>query len=157
MSSNTSNVYQVDPVCIEEYKNFKLRRKHKWVCFSIIEDASQQKIHTVKSVESDKSKDVSDLIHSLSEHECCYVVYEHEYTTKDGRKTDKLFFITWNPRAAATSLQMDYLTGRSAIRDICDGCFDLSATSGSDIKTGVLGNDADDSDEDDNGDDWMDN
>mmetsp|Transcript_16047 Transcript_16047/g.26208 ORF Transcript_16047/g.26208 Transcript_16047/m.26208 type:complete len:155 (+) Transcript_16047:449-913(+) len=152
----SNELYRVDDKVLEEYKNFKLRRKHRWVTFGINDDGNGR-IHVVKEVESDKSKGVEDLIRCLPEHDCRYVVYEHEYKTKDGRKTDKLFFINWNPRAAATQVQMDYLTGRPAIRGVCEGCFDLSASSGSDIKQGVLGDEAEDSeDEDGDDDDWMD-
>mmetsp|Transcript_23644 Transcript_23644/g.75416 ORF Transcript_23644/g.75416 Transcript_23644/m.75416 type:complete len:129 (+) Transcript_23644:310-696(+) len=127
--------------------------------FGIDEDANGKRIHVVKELEADRTKSVDDLLGNLPGHDCRYIVYEHEYKTKDGRKADKLFFINWNPRAAATSVQMDYLTGRPAIREVCDGCFDISASSTMDVKNGVLGT-AEDDDSDaasDDGDDWLDN
>lgn len=139
--------------CLAKYKDFKLRRKFKWVTFKVDEDKSYQ----VAETEADKKKTVEDLIQALPEADCRFVVYEHEYTTKDGRKTDKLFFISWAPQPAATHIKMDYLTGRQAIRDICDGCFDISADRASDVKDGVLETRTQDSDdEDDNDESWMD-
>jgi len=85
-------------------------------------------------------------------------VYDHEYTTNDGRKTDKVFFINWNPVSAATSLQMDYLTGRQAIREMCTGCFDVSASRTADILDGINGTVTakSDDEEDEENDDWID-
>ncbi|GBG29871.1 Cofilin/actin-depolymerizing factor-like [Hondaea fermentalgiana] len=152
-------LYRVDEDVLAEYKKFKLGRKYRWVMFGVDEDG-EGRVHRVKHVEADRSKGVDDLVAALPEHDCRYVVYEYEYTTSDGRKSDKLFFINWNPRSAPTATQMDYLTGRTAIREICEGCFDVSATTTNDVRTGVLGDDAQvesDQDEvDDDNDDWID-
>ena len=154
---DTRALYKVTDECLEAYKEFKLKRKFKWVMFGIEEDGSGNKMHKVMDKEADKSTSVDDLIAALPEHDCRFIVYEHEYVTKDDRKTDKLFFINWNPRSCPTAQTMDYLTGRPSIREVCDGCFDVSASGTADVKDGVLGTRTDDSDQDDDNDDsWMD-
>ena len=153
--SNGDSLYIVHPDCVYTFESFKLRRKYKWVIFGIEENKDGEKIHVVISKETDKKKDVRDFINELPESKCRFAVFDHEYVTDDGRKTDKLFFINWNPHAAVVQLQMDYLTGRPALREVCDGCFDVSASSPSDIIEGILGEHAHDSDENDN-DSWMD-
>jgi len=157
-ANSTKDLYEVDEEAKEEFKNFKLRRKYRWVQFGI-EEVDGKKIHKVKEVEADRSKSVDDLLKALPEHDCRYVVFDYEYKTKDGRKADTVYFIQWNPRAAATALQMDYLTGRPAIRDVCEGCIDISAATANDVRSGVFGNDdANESDQDEveDGDDWLD-
>lgn len=154
---DTRALYQVDDAVLEEFKNFRFKRKYRWVLFDI-KEVNGEKTHSVDSVEADRSKRVEELLAALPESSCRYVVYEHEYKTADGRQADKLFFINWNPRAAATAAQMDYLTGRQKIRDVCDGCFDLSASTTKDIKAGILGDDGGGSDQDEvaDDDDWLD-
>lgn len=44
-----------------------------------------------------------------------YGIYDHEYTTRDGRKTDKLFFILWTPESAGGRAKMFYTTQRRAL------------------------------------------
>jgi hypothetical protein len=53
---------------------------------------------------------------------------------------------------------MEYTTARRSLRPVCDGCFDIAASTGADIISGVTGErKADDDDlEDDEGDDWID-
>ncbi len=151
-------VYQVGADVEATYRKFKLGRKYRWVTFQLNNNDDGSKMYDVDYCEEDRSKDVNDLCKELPEHDCRFVVFDYEYKTTDGRPADKLFFINWNPRSAATTTQMDYLTGRPAIRNICDGCFDVSATTSGEIKTGIIGDDGGDSDPDevDGDDSWLD-
>jgi cofilin len=150
---SAAELYPCDASVEPKFNDLKLRHKHKWVVFSIVNDK-----HTVKSFESNMAKTVHDLAASLSDSECCNIVFEYVYKTPDGRPTDKLFFISWLPRAASNPQKMMYTTARPSIRAACPGCFDLQASTKSDVLEGVLktsmGKDEDE--EDDAGGDWMD-
>jgi hypothetical protein len=39
----------------------------------------------------------TDLREDLDEFHPCYLGYDYEYTTRDGRAADKMFFILWMP------------------------------------------------------------
>jgi len=106
-------------------------------------------------------KDVKDLVKAVPDSDCRYIVFEHIYKTSDGRPADKIFFISWFPRAASNPQKMLYTTAREFIRDVCKGCLDISCTTKGEILDHVLqasGGKQHDDDEasDDEGGDWMD-
>ena len=49
-----------------------------------------------------------------------YAVYDHEFSTHDGRLASKLFFISWLPRNATPQAKMGYTTGK-VIRERKEG------------------------------------
>ena len=168
---SAAELYPCDDSVVPTFNNLKLRHKHKWVCFCIANNK-----HTVKSVESDMSKTVHDLVATLSDSECLTIIFEYKYTSTDGRPTDKLFFISWLPRAASNPDKMMHTTARPSVRAACPGCvlwirrallsldspygrcFDLQASTKSDILDGVLKqvSQKDDDEEDGEDGDWMD-
>jgi len=114
---SAAELYPCDESVAPKFADLKLRHKHKWISFALANDK-----HTVKTTESDMKKTVHDLVATLSESECCYIIFEHVYKTPDGRPTDKLFFISWLPRAASNPQKMMYTTARPSIRAACPGC-----------------------------------
>jgi hypothetical protein len=98
---SAAELYPCDDAVATKFNELKLRHKHKWLVFHIVKDK-----HTLKLAESDMKKSVQDLAASLSDAECLNIVFEHAYKTPDGRPTDKLFFISWLPRAASNPQKM---------------------------------------------------
>lgn len=101
-----------------------------------------------------KSEQLEELLQALPESDCSYVVYDHEYKTKDGRMADKLLFITWCPHAAPTTLKMLYTSERIKVASWITGAFELTAANEEDIKQ-YLGIEEDNHDESE-GDSWLD-
>lgn len=73
----------------EEYKNLKLRRRYRFIIMKIIE----AKVVIDSSAPPTSSFD--SFIAALPDAECRYAVYDHEFTTTDGRKSSRLYFVTW--------------------------------------------------------------
>ena len=57
-----------------------------------------------------------------------------EYETSDGRKTAKLYFLTWNPQAAAAYSKVSYTHSKPIIRDQITGVIDAEAQSFDQVK-----------------------
>ena len=101
-----------------------------------------------------RSASFDDFLNALPDADCRYVVYDHEYKTKDGRLADKLLFITWCPAPAPTTIKMLYTTERPRVSPWITGALELTASSRGDIKD-FLG--VEDAEENESDDDWMDN
>lgn len=59
--------------------------------------------------------------------DCRYAVYDHEFTTSDGRIADKLFFLSWMPHNATPYSKMAYAQGKGSLRDVLEGVLDVTA------------------------------
>mmetsp|Transcript_357 Transcript_357/g.420 ORF Transcript_357/g.420 Transcript_357/m.420 type:complete len:162 (+) Transcript_357:188-673(+) len=140
----------VEEDCAKVFKELKLRRKHRYIQYGI--DTKNAVIKPLDTGKHDVSFDA--FLKSLPDAKCRYVVYDHEFV-KDGRKQDKLLFITWCPRAADTNTKMLYTTERPKVAAFINGAFDVNAASVGEIKE-YLGMDAG-SDEDiaADDDDWL--
>lgn len=81
-------------------------------------------------------------------------MYEHEYTTHDGRPTDKIFFMSWMPNNATPYGKMAYAEAKGVLRGLLDGVFDSSVTALDQIEVafGITEEEGEESDGDP--DDW---
>ncbi|DAZ99656.1 TPA: hypothetical protein N0F65_001893 [Lagenidium giganteum] len=110
-----------------EFKQLKMRRKYRYVLFriegaSIIVDSTGPPTATLAQFSA-----------ALPDADCRYAVYEHDVLTADGRKTSKLYFVTWIPQNSHPGLKMAYTHAKGSIRSLCDGCFDLNAVTRKEI------------------------
>ena len=106
------------------FQALKLRRKHKYLVFKLATDDSG-------AVEVDKvggpKEKASAFIACLPNSECRFAIYDHEYTSKDGRPQSKLFFVSWLPINATPHSMMAYSAAKGVFRDSFQGVFDLMA------------------------------
>jgi len=151
LRSDVATSMAVDDTCIKEFKLLKVRRKHRYIVYTI--DTGLIKVAKLGG----RKETLEDFLSQLGDTACAYAVFDYEYKTSDGRLADKLLFITWCPRAANNTLKMLYTTERPRLAEHITGAFDLTASSHGDIKD-YLGLDAgSDSDFDAEGDDsWLD-
>lgn len=110
---------KLDPACLETIKQLKIRRRHRYIIFQIVDD-------TVV-VENAGARDagVAELRRDLPPTECRYALYDHEYTTPDGRRPSKLFFLCWTPASSTPYAKMAYSHGRPVLRDKVEGVVDV--------------------------------
>ena len=150
----------VDEGCTETFQQFKIRRKHKFVTFKIDLDSSK----IVVDAAGAKKATLDDLKSALPYSDCRYAVYDHEFTTPDGRITGKLFFLSWMPHNATPHAKMAYASGKGMLREQLEGVLDVTCAAIEDIaeafgivsEDGGLGTGDNDDDDDDDGDpdDW---
>lgn len=158
-----AKLYDLDHDVVKEYENFRLKRMYRWVMFALDND-SRGRLIQVKYMEKDRKLGLEGLqkhMSKMSAQHCKFVVYDHEYESRDKRKTDKLFFITWSPEGAPGA--MNFMNSRQVLRDICEGCQDVFARDVKQLRSTVLAalNNGEaelqeDDDEDDDDDDWID-
>ena len=95
-----SSAVGVHPSVLEKYNDVKLRSESKYVIFKISDD----KTHIVIDEASPKHKTTTEdedrqwfeeMSGKLSEDEPRYILYDFGFTTKSGRKLEKLAFAFW--------------------------------------------------------------
>lgn len=59
---------------------------------------------------------------------CRYVLYDHAYTSPDGRPQNKLYFILWAPDDSPSLSKMKYSSHKSAATKSMPGVFDIRCT-----------------------------
>ena len=109
-------------------------RKTSFVVFRINDDPYEI---VVDAKGPRKLGDVKDFFKALDTSHMRYVLYNHEFTTSDGRKTDKMYFVFWAPSAADNNSKMRYSTEKGVLRGQCDGVVDVHATEVNEIKRAV--------------------
>jgi cofilin len=80
--------------------------------------------------------------------DCRFAVYDHEYTTADGRMASKLWFISWLPSNSTPYTKMAYTSAKTKFRESLPGVFDLQASNVEELEIGI-GIKGKDEDEDD--------
>ena len=80
-----------------------------------------------------------------------YCVFDQDVTTKDGRKTSKLWFISWIPVNAITYMKMAYTQAKVKFRESLPGVFDCNPTNINELESalGVKEEEEEDNDFDD--------
>jgi hypothetical protein len=120
-------------------------RKAKYVIYKINEDGTEIVVDS-----KGKRKDtIKQFFSALPDNSMRLALYNHEFTTADGRLTDKMFFIFWAPPGAKTESKMRYSSDKAVLRCMCDGVVDLHATSYKEIESacGIKGKTEENSDE----------
>jgi hypothetical protein len=83
----TSCALAFTPACEKAFQKLKLKRKHRFVIYHITGDGF------LLDVESCSKRKVGPdaLIAALAPNRCRFAVYDHEFTSHDGRKTSKMY------------------------------------------------------------------
>ncbi|GAB9463638.1 Actin depolymerizing factor [Globisporangium polare] len=139
-----TNAITPTPEVSAEFKQLKMRRKYRFVFFKI--DGAQILVDAT----GPPTATYADFVNALPDSDCRYAVYDHEFMTADGRKSSKLFFVTWIPHNSNPQFKMAYTHAKSTIRAVCDGALDVNANTKKEIEQsmGVSSGDASDSDSD---------
>lgn len=101
--ANKSVAGSVDPECKKIFELLKIRRKHRYIVYKI--DAETEAV--VPETVGARNETLADLKAALPENDSRYAIFDHEFTTLDGRPTNKLYFISWFPPNA---VRLDFLT-----------------------------------------------
>nr|CCA15393.1 conserved unknown protein putative [Albugo laibachii Nc14] len=111
----------------EEFKNLKLRRRYRYIVMKIVE------AKVVIESTAPPTASFESFIAALPDADSRYAVYDHEFTTTDGRKSSRLYFVTWIPQSSAPGFKMAYTHAKNAIRAPLEGIYDLNAVTKQEI------------------------
>ncbi|OQR97197.1 actin-depolymerizing factor [Thraustotheca clavata] len=118
---------------ISEFNDFKLQRapyNFRYFIYKIEHD------EIVIEHRGERSESYEDFANKLLEiqSECRYGLIDLDFTTKDGRPTSKLVFISWSPDTSKIKSKMVYASSKEAIKRCLVGVgIYLSATDASEL------------------------
>jgi cofilin len=101
------------------------RRQHRFVTFRV--DGATFALHVDKAGAASASG--ADLLKALPATSARYAAHDHEYVTRDGRKTSKLFLILWTPSGAVGKDNMLYASQRRCLDAAFTGVEDAQCSS----------------------------
>ncbi|KAG6850336.1 hypothetical protein H0H93_014609 [Arthromyces matolae] len=101
----------VNPKCLEEYQQLKLKKTHKYIVFALSKDLTEI------VVEKTSSSDVyDDFTADLPETECRWAIYDFEFEKEEGGKRNKIVFVSWSPDDAKIKQKMLFASSKDALR-----------------------------------------
>jgi len=98
------------------YNDFKIKKKQRFYTY-LIEDKKLIKIDKI----GQRDATYQDFCDALPENEPRYGLIELEFTTKDGRPTSKLVFVSWNPDSGSIRNKMIYSASKESIKSALSG------------------------------------
>ncbi|KAK2465408.1 hypothetical protein APHAL10511_002762 [Amanita phalloides] len=101
----------VNPSCLETFQQLKLKKKHKYVIFTLSKDYNEIVVDKT-STEANYDKFTED----LPESECRWAVYDFEFEKEGAGKRNKLVFLSWAPEVAKIKQKMVFASSRDALR-----------------------------------------
>ena len=140
----------VDPECQKVFELLKIRRKHRFVVYKIDADSEAVVPETIGA----RKSGMTELLAALPENDARYAVYDYEYTTYDGRPTNKLFFIAWNPPNSTSYSKMAYTQAKGKVREVFTGVFDIMARTLSEVEAQITGKEEEEEDQEFGDDDF---
>jgi len=107
----------VNPSCLHDFQELKLRRKIKYIIFTLNKD------YTEIVVEKTSSSPVyEEFITDLPEVECRWAVYDFEFEKGEGKR-NKICFYSWSPDDAKTKQKMLFASSKDALKRSLDGVY----------------------------------
>ncbi|KAJ8606839.1 hypothetical protein CTAYLR_009178 [Chrysophaeum taylorii] len=133
--ANKSLAGSVDPECEKVFQLLKIRRKHRFLVYRIDPDTEA----VIPEIIGPREATLKDLKVALPENDSRYAIYDHEFTTYDGRPTNKLYFISWFPPNATPYSKMAYTQAKSHVREVFTGVLDLLCRTPAEVESMVTG------------------
>ena len=148
--ANKSMAGSVDSSCAEVFQLLKIRRKHRFIVYKI--DAATEAV--VPETIGERKAGLPEMLAALPDADSRYVIFDHEYTTYDGRPSNKLFFLSWFPNNATPYSKMAYTEAKRKVREVFTGVNDIMARTLDEAKCAILGEEAEESDQEFGDDDF---
>ncbi|GMF26977.1 unnamed protein product [Phytophthora fragariaefolia] len=124
----------VDDEVITQFNDFKLKRAphdFRYFIYKIVDDSEIVIESTGPSTES--YQDMADKLAQIT-NDCRYALVDLDVTTKDGRPTSKIVFLSWSPDTARIKSKMLYASSKEAIKRVLMGVgIHLTATDASEL------------------------
>ncbi|XP_019857369.1 PREDICTED: cofilin-like [Amphimedon queenslandica] len=112
---------EVSPDAKAMFDSIKNHRTKKWAFFEI--DRSKKVVPTqsgegrdITKREEDKKIFEGEVKAKLRDDQPLYILYDFQFTTKEGRLIEKVAFITWMPDNAPMRDQMPYSSNKDAVK-----------------------------------------
>jgi cofilin len=140
----------IDDECGKVFQLLKIRRKHRFIVYKI--DATTEAV--VPETIGPRDSGLPDMLAALPDADSRYVIFDYEFTTYDGRPTNKLFFLSWFPNNATPYSKMAYTQAKSKVREVFTGVFDIMARTTEEARCAIVGEQEEESDQEFGDDDF---
>mmetsp|Transcript_29100 Transcript_29100/g.66695 ORF Transcript_29100/g.66695 Transcript_29100/m.66695 type:complete len:144 (-) Transcript_29100:575-1006(-) len=118
---------------VSSFTSFKLKRKPhhcKYFIYKLCDDFRTIVVDKIGALE----KTYDDFCSDLPPNECRYGMIDLDTVTNDGRKVNKLVFITWTPDCAKIKNKMVYAGSKEALKSALPGVgIQVQATDAQDL------------------------
>ena len=111
-----------------------------------------QDLEVVYEKEGDVKDGPDEFVNALPSSNARFLLYDHEFSTSDGRKADTLYLFYWTPLNCNQRETIQYTQALPTFRDELPGVVCKTVSTANDI-TDLIGGGAEESDEDP--DDWL--
>ncbi|TMW55149.1 hypothetical protein Poli38472_013911 [Pythium oligandrum] len=119
---------------ITQFNDFKLKREphnYRYFIYKIVDDSE-----IVIDATGPQSETFEDFAAKLLQvtNDCRYGLIDLDVTTKDGRPTSKLVFLSWSPDTARIKSKMLYASSKEAVKRVLMGVgIHLTATDAAEL------------------------
>ena len=148
--ANKTVAGSIDDECGKVFQLLKIRRKHRFIVYKI--DATTEAV--VPETIGPRASGLPDMLAALPDADSRYVIFDYEFTTYDGRPTNKLFFLSWFPNNATPYSKMAYTQAKSKVREVFTGVFDIMARTTEEARCAIVGEQEEESDQEFGDDDF---
>jgi cofilin len=80
----------VNQECLETFQELKLRKKAKYIIFTLNKEKTEIIVEKTSSV-----NEYEDFLGDLPEAECRWAVYDFEFLNEENSKRNKIIFYSW--------------------------------------------------------------
>ena len=141
--TNKTVAGSIDPECAKVFQLLKIRRKHRFIVYKI--DSATEAV--VPETIGARASGLAEMLAALPDADSRYVIFDYEFTTYDGRPTNKLFFLSWFPNNSTPYAKMAYTQAKSKVREIFTGVFDIMARTTEEARCLIVGEQEEESDQ----------
>ncbi|KAG6833446.1 cofilin [Tephrocybe sp. NHM501043] len=106
----------VNELCIAEFQQLKLKKKYKYIIFTLSKDSTEIVVEKTST-----SEDYDDFVADLPETECRWAIYDFEFEKEGAGRRNKITFISWAPDTAKVKQKMLFASSKDALRTALTG------------------------------------
>ncbi|KAL6128744.1 hypothetical protein ACLB2K_072099 [Fragaria x ananassa] len=133
--SNASSGMAVHDDCKIKFLELKAKRNHRFIVFKIEEKIQQVIVEKIGGPD----ESYEDFTNSIPADECCYAVYDFDFTTEENCQKSKIFFISWSPDTSRVRSKMLYASSKDRFKRELEGIqVELQATDPSEMSLDVI-------------------
>jgi len=122
-----------NPKCFTAYEDLKLKKKYKYLIFSMSNDFKEIIVEEPVEATSEDASSYEKFVAKLPEKECRWAVYDMEFDLGEGKR-NKLVFVSWTPDDAPVKQKMVSASSKDALRRSLVGiAAELQATDYSEV------------------------
>ncbi|KAJ0403254.1 hypothetical protein P43SY_007558 [Pythium insidiosum] len=119
---------------ITQFNDFKLKRQphdYRYFIYKIVDDS--EIVIESTGAQNETFEDFASKLLAVT-NDCRYGLIDLDVTTKDGRPTSKLVFLSWSPDTSRVKSKMLYASSKEAIKRVLVGVgIHLTATDASEL------------------------